>query len=96
MTPAHTHSVAHRPRAEQQCGNCDAFHPLPERSKPQQGMCRAGPPTIQIGLIRVGNEIDPKNPPRDEPGFQGMWPPVTAVGWCRQWSERHINGSATP
>lgn len=77
-------------RAEQNCGNCDAF--LVDAQRPakgndaQQGFCRAGPPSVIQTMVKVGSVIN-SNGQQMAPALQGVQPPQSANGWCRQWKE---------
>jgi hypothetical protein len=71
-------------RGGENCGNCNAF----QAGANGEGVCRARPPTaimvgIQqmpgIGLLKSGPQM------QQVPVFQGVFPPMRASSWCRDW-----------
>ena len=76
-------------RADQCCGNCNAFmedpgrKPNPPPDAPLQGFCRAHPAEMVQTMMQVGSVIDTQR--RMVPAVQGMILPTSAAGWCREW-----------
>lgn len=80
-------------RAQQSCGNCDAFRPnraaappraIP-RAGPAEGSCRASPPVLMQGARMVPGSQLAAGGPQMEAVLQGAWPPMISSEWCRGW-----------
>lgn len=62
------------------CGNCNAWMMIQEGV----GYCRANPPTpIVVGIAKPSLAIT-RQQAAPQPVVEGHFPPMQAVGWCRQ------------
>jgi hypothetical protein len=72
-------------RAQQCCGNCDAFavqkNYNPPSGQPRVGACVANPP-MPVQVMMPPSIANPSVP---QSGVQGVWPPTVADKWCRHW-----------
>jgi hypothetical protein len=78
----------------QKCANCNAFMMRPD-GQTSEGVCRARPPTplvmevkvpVQGGLVRGGLQ--------QTQIIQGVFPPMRATSWCREWQAIEGKGQA--
>lgn len=75
-------------RAQQCCGNCDAFIESAPPEGPAIGACVANPPLLIQGMAPVpGSQLSPQGP-RAMPVYQGVWPPTQRTRWCRAWKPK--------
>jgi hypothetical protein len=62
------------------CGTCNAFQVNPTNVR--QGQCHANPPVpILLG-------VKPGPGGSMMPIVQGVWPPIDASYYCRQWEDK--------
>lgn len=76
-----------KPTSKDMCSNCTAFVMDPGRA--DQGVCRARPPTpLVLGMQQMpGNVIAHRGQggPAVMPIIQGVFPPMKATSWCREY-----------
>ena len=74
------------PVKDQCCGNCNAWLPQPTPTSPDDGMCRAVPPSplligVQQAKLQLGGGLTA------QPVIASFFPPMTRIGWCGAWKQ---------